>query len=474
MAIDIKNALKRTRLALRNDARIFNKDERGLSPKHPEALLVSSIAVLGIVGLISLSSLPGTMNPKAVHAGLPMAADAKIDMTMASDYDFRSLQTESYPYQVNTITLKSGDALGPLLQKNGIDPNTAYAMTQAFSQSYSPRALRAGQKITLYADADTGIQAFSLKPNVEQTIFVEKNNTGDFISRSVIAEFDKQLVQVEGAIENSLYLDAQSLGAPDKVIVQFAQIFAHSVDFQRDIRAGDAFEMAFEVFRDHKGNVIKAGDLVFTSFAPRGKTSSYYLFENDEGREGYYDADGKAAKRMLMRTPVNGARLSSRYGKRKHPVLGYRKMHKGVDFAAPTGTPIMAGGTGVITRASRYGSYGKYIRIRHTDGYSTAYAHLSKYARGVKSGKRVTQGQIIGYVGATGRVTGPHLHYEILKNGRQINPSVLATLSGKPLRKEDIPAFKERVKEIDTIRASLPVLNQPTPPAQKIAEQQLP
>ena len=202
--------------------------------------------------------------------------------------------------------------------------------------------------------------------------------------KKIAAEYKKELVRIDSEIKNSLYLDAQSLGAPDKVIVQFSQIYAHSVDFQRDIRAGDKFEMLFETYRDHNGEVVKAGDLIFTSFSPRGKTSSFYLFTKTNDREGYYDAKGKGAKRMLMRTPVNGARLSSRYGTRRHPVLGYRKKHKGVDFAAPRGTPIMAAGSGTITHAGRYGSYGNYLRIRHTDGYSTAYAHMSKYARGSK------------------------------------------------------------------------------------------
>ena len=246
------------------------------------------------------------------------------------------------------------------------------------------------------------------------------------------------------------------MGAPDKVIVQFAQIYAHSVDFQRDIQPGDAFELFFEIYRDHKGNAVKAGDLVFTSFAPRGKTATYYLYKSSDGRESYYDEKGKGAKRMLMRTPVNGARLSSRYGNRRHPVLGYQRKHKGVDFAAPRGTPIMAAGTGTIERSSRYGSFGNYVRIKHSDGYSTAYAHLSKYGRGIKSGRRVVQGQTIGYVGTTGRSTGPHLHYEVLKHGKQINPMALSALSGKPLNKSEIPAFKIRAAEIDDLRQKAP------------------
>ena len=215
------------------------------------------------------------------------------------------------------------------------------------------------------------------------------------------------------------------------------------------------FEMVFDVSRDHTGKIIKARDLLFTSFSPRGKKSDYYLFKDAKGRENFYDAKGKTAKRKLRATPINGARLSSTFGRRKHPISGYRKMHKGVDFAARSGTPIMAAGTGTISRANRYGGYGNYIRIKHSDGYSTAYAHMKRFARGMKRGKRVTQDQIIGYVGSTGASTGPHLHYEVLKNGRHINPRQLNQLSGKPLAKAEMPKFEDRRRKIAALRKAL-------------------
>jgi murein DD-endopeptidase MepM/ murein hydrolase activator NlpD len=253
-----------------------------------------------------------------------------------------------------------------------------------------------------------------------------------------------------------LYLDAGKLGVPDKVTVQFSQIYEHSVDFQRDIQPGDAFTMAFELYRDAKGNPLKAGDLLYTSFSPRGKTASFYLYTNKAGGENYYDAKGKSAKRKLMRTPINGARLSSGFGRRRHPISGYRKNHNGVDFAARSGTPIMAAGVGTIERASRWSTYGNYVRIRHSDGYKTAYAHMKGFARGIKKGARVRQGQIIGYVGTTGASTGPHLHYEVHKRGRKINPRSLSTLSGKPLPKTERAAFDLRRAAIDALRRDAP------------------
>lgn len=374
---------------------------------------------------------------------------------------FDDMRTQNGGSRHISLTLQSGDSLGPLLQKNSVSPGTAYKVTEAFADIYDPRDLRVGQNINLYFDSSQGLDTpelmgISLKPSLEQSLFVTRDGEGGFTAKDMTITFPMELVQVEGTIENSLYLDAGRLGVPDKVIVQFAHIYEHSVDFQRDIRQGDNFAMAFELYRDAKGNPIKAGDLHYTSFNPRSKTMSYWLYETDAGHENYYDEDGKGAKRKLMRTPVNGARLSSSYGTRKHPVLGYTRKHNGVDFAAPRGTPIMAAGVGVIERANVYGSFGNYVRIRHSDGYKTAYAHLKSFARGIKAGARVTQGQIIGYVGTTGRSTGPHLHYEVHKDGKAINPQSLSTLSGKPLPSDEKAAFAAQRAEIDRLRAVAP------------------
>lgn len=368
-----------------------------------------------------------------------------------------------------SVKLKYGDSLGPLLQKNGIDPNIAHAATQAFSDVFNPRHLRAGQTFNLFFDGDV-FTHLTFKPNVENTVFVTRQGEDSFSARNVAAEFKMDVVTVKTTIKNSLYMDANDLGAPDKVIQQFANIYEYSVDFQRDIQPGDAFEMFFEVARDKRGNMIKAGDLLYTSFSPRGKTSEYYLYKDAKGHENFYDEKGKTAKRKLRATPINGARLSSSFGRRKHPIRGYVKMHKGVDFAARSGTPIMAAGAGVVERANRFSTYGNYIRIRHTDGYKTAYAHLKGFARGIKAGRRVRQDQIIGYVGSTGASTGPHLHYEVLLNGRHINPRRLSQLSGKPLNKSAMPDFMIRRAEIDAMRASADVISRPVLTSEMRAE----
>ena len=361
-----------------------------------------------------------------------------------------ALEEDHTHTSIKTLTIRSGDSLGPLLQKNGLSGGQAYKVTQAFATVYKPRNLRVGHEFNLHFNDET-LEHLTFKPNVEKTVFVDLKGE-DYTAREVAAEFKYETVGVAAEISNSLYVDATRLGAPDRVVQQFANIYEYSVDFQRDIQPGDNFEMFFEVARNRKGEIIKSGDLLYTSFSPRGKTSDYWLYVDSKDRENFYDAKGKTAKRKLRATPINGARLSSSYGRRKHPILGYRKMHSGVDFAAPRGTPILAAGSGTVERANRYGGYGNYIRIRHTDGYKTAYAHLKSFARGVRKGKYVKQDQVIGYVGTTGRSTGPHLHYEVHLHGKKINPRRLSQLAGKPLAKSEMPNFAKRRKEIEAMR----------------------
>lgn len=388
-----------------------------------------------------------------------VAAVPAFDLTR---HDLGLEEIEAMGASVKNLTLKYGDSLGPLLQKNGIEPEVAYNVTKAFSEVFDPRKLRVGHTFNLYFEGDH-LDHVTFKPDVDKTVFVSRSDQETYAAKSIAAEFKMETITVKSTIENSLYLDANTLGAPDKVIQQFANIYEYSVDFQRDIQPGDAFEMFFEVARDKKGNIIKAGDLLYTSFSPRNKTMEYYLFEDAKGRENFYDETGKTAKRKLRATPINGARLSSRYGRRRHPILGYRKMHTGVDFAAPRGTPILAAGSGTVERANRFGSFGNYVRIRHTDGYKTAYAHMKGFAKGIRAGAYVRQDQVIGYVGTTGRSTGPHLHYEVILNGRKINPRRLSQLSGKPLSKEQMPAFQTRRAEIDALRAQSETLTRPEP-----------
>jgi murein DD-endopeptidase MepM/ murein hydrolase activator NlpD len=260
-----------------------------------------------------------------------------------------------------------------------------------------------------------------------------------------IPTFEEKIF-AKGVIETSLYETMKKQGLSDLIINEVIRIYSFDVDFQRDIYEGDSFEILFSREKNEDGEIVKISDPEYLMLSSREVPLIYYLYTNDEFSE-YFDENGKGMTKSLMKTPINGARLSSSYGMRKHPISGYNKMHKGVDFAAPTGTPIFAAGNGVVEYAGRNGGYGKYVRIRHDSTYKTAYAHLNAYKKGINNGTRVKQGDIIGYVGSTGKSTGPHLHYEIIVNGKQINPANLKLPSGRKLNKNQLEDFKLIIKE---------------------------
>jgi len=285
------------------------------------------------------------------------------------------------------------------------------------------------------------------------SVEVKKNKNTFDILKTVLKLNKKELV-LSNTIKNNLYSSAVKAGLEPNIIVEFANIFGFEVDFQRDIRKGDMFEVYYEQFVDNDNIVRRTGKIIYASMFVNNKEISLYNFTHDN-KTGFYDLDGKSVIKTLMKTPINGARLSSSFGLRKHPILGYNKLHQGTDFAAPTGTPIMASGSGVILRAQKYKGYGNFVSIKHNSTYVTAYGHMSKYGRGIRRGVRVNQGQIIGYVGSTGMSTGPHLHYEVIKNGKRINSQRLKLPTEKVLSNKARNKFEiERIK-IDVRLASL-------------------
>ena len=353
------------------------------------------------------------------------------------------------------ITLARGDTLSHALVDAGIDREASERVITALREVYDPRNLRAGQTLHLrpVAGRSSGLRLLHFAP--ERGVRVEVRLAGqdeEGVDIFAAGRVEKALAVegrwAEGRIESSLYLSAVGADVPLPVLARAIQIFSFSVDFQRDIRRGDRFALFYETWLDEAGEEISSGDLLFGELILRGKRHVIWAYEfADEGLE-YYDGEGNSVRKGLMRTPIDGARLSSGYGMRKHPILGYNKLHRGLDFAAPTGTPIYAAGNGTVEAAGRNGGYGNYIRLRHSGGYKTAYGHLSKFARGIKRGAQVEQGQVIGYVGSTGLSTGPHLHYEIHINGEQVNPSAIDLPSGQPItpgRRADFEATRERI-----------------------------
>ena len=257
---------------------------------------------------------------------------------------------------------------------------------------------------------------------------------------------------------------AQDAGLPIPLIMELIRVYSWDVDFQREIQRGDQFEVLYDRYVDgeapRSANAVKVGNILYASLTLSGKELRLFRHRMADGRVDYFDPKGASVRKALLRTPIDGARLSSRYGKRRHPVLGYTKMHRGVDFAAPRGTPIMAAGNGVVEVAGRNGAYGKYVRIRHNGRYKTAYGHLTRYGRGVRKGKRVTQGQIIGYVGSTGRSTGPHLHYEVLAGKHRVNPLSIKLPTGTKLKGKQLVAFKSAMQDVAVWRAEIPLASE--------------
>ena len=291
--------------------------------------------------------------------------------------------------------------------------------------------------------------ALKLNFSKNRDIFVWQDIYSNYNSIIVDRPTRFEKTYVSGIIKSSLYKSAVKSGVPENTLFEMVRLLGFSVDFQREIRVGDSFEVIFTKQIDLlKNNIIDTKPISYISINLSGKQLSFFEYKDSYGFSKYYDENGKSSKRTLMKTPINGARLSSRYGNRKHPVLGYTKMHRGIDFAAPSGTPVFAAGDGIILKAGWNGSYGRYIKIRHIGAYQTAYAHLSRIHKKIKIGRRVSQGTIIGYLGSSGRSTGPHLHYEVILNNQQINPMNIKLPSGKNLSKKNLKSFKNKIKKI--------------------------
>lgn len=363
--------------------------------------------------------------------------------------------------EIKTIRVRKGDTLMKALVRAGAPRPQAYKAIASLGKNFDPRRLKIGQKLQVAFAPNNGapkskaeLLYIQINADVDRDVIAQRNEDG-FTSREILRELNKVHMRSTGTINDSLYLSARRSDMPVAILMEMIRIFSWDVDFQRDIQRGDSFELFYEQFNDDSGKAVKFGDVLYASMILSGTKVNLYRHKLADGAVDYFNQKGQSARKALLRTPVNGARLSSRFGKRRHPVLGYTKMHRGLDFAAPRGTPIMAGGDGVIEMSQRNGSYGNYVRIRHNNNYKTAYGHLKNFGRGIRRGKRVKQGQIIGYIGTTGRSTGPHLHYEILKAGRQINPLRLKLPTGRKLKGKALARFQSTRIKTDQALATI-------------------
>ena len=354
------------------------------------------------------------------------------------------------PYREIRHTVKNNETLEQIFKAQDLDREEVNTILSKLNKNKLDKIFPNREiKIITKKLSDNENSLVFVKIPVNDTKFIEitkKNEEFNFAEKSI--KLFPESHYIVGTINDSLYSAAVKAGIEPSVIVEFARIFGFEVDFQRDIRKNDTFEIYYEKMLDERKNIIETGNIFYVSLNVNGKKLILYNFNDGSGNE-FYESNGKSIIRALMKTPINGARLSSSFGLRKHPILGYNLVHQGTDFAAKTGTPVMASGNGVVEFAGTNGAYGKYIRIRHNSTYKTAYAHLNGYAKGVRKGQRVSQGQIIGYVGSTGRSTGPHLHYEVLVNGKRVNSQKLKLPSGKNLSKDKMSAFTQLVDKIN-------------------------
>mgnify|MGYP001446569008 FL=1 len=355
-------------------------------------------------------------------------------------------------FKVINHKVSNGETFDNILGLYFIKDKEIREIKKQLSNKVNLNKLNTDHKIKFTLDQSNNlIKDFTFQISNKEKIYLRRNtDNNQFNQKILVTKLKKNTIYKENAIMQSLYKSALDQKIPANVIIEFARIYGFQVDFQRDIRKRDSFQILFEVFKDDNGKVIETGEILFANLKLSGVNNSLYFF-NQKGSQGHYDKNGKSVKKALMKTPINGARLSSPFGMRKHPIDGFNKMHKGTDFAAPMGTPIMASGDGVIKKAGWCGGGGNCIVIKHNSTYQTVYAHMSKFARGIRSGVRVKQAQTIGYVGSTGKSTGPHLHYEVIVNGKKINSQKLKLPSGKILK-------GDQRKKFETVKIKLDVL----------------
>ena len=353
--------------------------------------------------------------------------------------------------------ISSGETFDKILNNYSIPNEEINQIKKKLNSDYNINNLQPNLEIKITIDQSNNKKITSFLFPVSRTEKIQLTRNLDnnlFEKKIIITNLNKKIVFKEGKITQSLYKTAIDLNVQPNVIIEFARIYGFQVDFQRDIRKNDNFQIMYEVFEDDDGKIFETGNIIFADLKLSGKNNALYYFEK-KGSEGHYDENGKSVEKALMKTPINGARLSSAFGMRKHPIDGFNKMHRGTDFAAPMGTPIMASGSGLITRARWCGGGGNCIKIKHNSTYETIYAHMKNFARGIKEGIRVKQGQIIGYVGSTGKSTGPHLHYEVVVNGKKVNSQKLKLPSGKTLKGKEREIFEVEKIKLDVLKSEL-------------------
>jgi len=413
-------------------------------------LLISSVILLLLLAVVYKS------DEKIIKKSKVAAFDQNLDLKNFKEFLLNQIKS---PFINLEHQISKGDTIQKILKKYKIPNSEVGTIINQYKKYGKPNQLLVGNKIDIIIEKGVkteknSIIKFSVPITKSTTIAITKNEENKIISEKIITKLYKRKTLADNVIKKNLYTSAIESNINPETIIEFARIFGFEIDFQRDIRKNDYFKIVYEKYFDENGEFIKSGAIIYAHMSVNGREISLYKFGNDKSY-GYFDTNGKSVEKALMKTPINGARLSSPFGMRKHPILGYNKKHLGTDFAAPMGTPIMASGSGTIIRAKWCGGGGNCIKIKHNSTYETVYAHMKSFAKGMKVGKKVRQGQIIGYVGSTGMSTGPHLHYEVIINGKKVNSQTLKLPSGKVLKDEERKQFEIHRIKTDVLIAEL-------------------
>mgnify|MGYP001223315901 CR=1 FL=1 len=413
-------------------------------------LIISSFIIIAILLVVVAFK-----NEKKIlgKKNLPIST---ADLSIVKDFFLKKINSPFYNLEYE---IKKGDSIVKILKNLKIKNNEIQNIINQYKKYGKSQQLLTGNKIDIIVEKNplgknNSIIKFSIPVTKSTTIQITKNDEGKIVSEKIITRLYKKKIFAENIIKNNLYKSAIEAKLDPEAIIEFARIFGFEIDFQRDIRKNDYFKIVYEKFLDENGEFIKSGAILYAHMKVNNREITLYRFGKDKDYS-YFDVDGKSVEKALMKTPINGARLSSPYGMRKHPILGYNKKHLGTDFAAPEGTPIMASGSGTVVLAKWCGGGGNCVKIKHNSTYQTVYAHMKNFAKGIRKGKKVKQGQIIGYVGSTGMSTGPHLHYEVIVNGKKVNSQKLKLPSGKVLKDNERQLFEIHRIKTDVMIAEL-------------------
>ena len=453
-----------------------SSSSRAYEPRRDTAALPYDM-LLRMAGLHAIPAIPGVASSELYRsAGLigPGILAGPLERLLNFQHGAGKPQIES-----RVLTAEKGESITSMLEEAGVSKEDAAAVVSAIAPVYSPKKIRQGQQFKavfgpasasesaaagdssdVAADVDNGdkrLLSLSFAPSIDRLVNVHLTAPENYFAENVQRKLEERYQHAGAVIDSSLYQAASQLGLGPTVVVEIIRMFSYEVDFQRDVHPGDSFEVFFSNFVTEDGQPARPGDILAASLTLAGRTHLLYRFESAEGHVEYFNSNGESAKSMLMKTPVDGARISSGFGARLHPILGYTRMHKGIDFAVPSGTPVMAAGSGKVTFRGWAGEYGNLVVIEHGNGYSTAYGHLSHFADGLHVGANVSQGEVVAFSGMTGLATGPHLHYEIRVHDSQVNPAMLKVASGRKLEGNELAQFLAERERIESLEASIPV-----------------